>query len=131
MLAAVSNTSLWSCDTAQDVQDKINADDRCDPPTDEDLARLATGPTCRFFLPASRLNVYPDELELVWFDHKDVTNPAYALWVGLQFPGTPNRKALLAQMCAHQENDFTQVDHYTREYATSSRGVDYLDWLNL
>jgi hypothetical protein len=39
---------------------------------------------CEQTLRATRLNVYPDEIELVWFDDKDVDNPVYGLWLALQ-----------------------------------------------
>jgi hypothetical protein len=44
-----------------------------------------TGGHCEFTIPAKRLNVYPDAVELVWFDGKEVKNPAYALYVLAHF----------------------------------------------
>lgn len=129
MQDAVNNPSLWTCDTGQDVIDKLLEGNECNPVTEDDLERLAN-PTCRLFLPASRLNVYPDEVELVWFDGKEVKNPAYALWVALQSPFAPDAEKALATMCAEQQNDYSEVDSYTREYASSQRGVMYAsqDW---
>jgi hypothetical protein len=43
------------------------------------------GGHCEFTVPAKRLNVYPDAVELVWFDGKEVKNPAYALYVMAHF----------------------------------------------
>jgi hypothetical protein len=41
---------------------------------------------CEVVLRAKRLNVYPDQLELVWFDGDEPTNPTFALWVALHAP---------------------------------------------
>lgn len=127
MTKAVKDPSLWTCDKGDDVLDKVLHPDPCDPITEEDWLRVAH-PTCRFFVPASRLNVYPDELELVWFDGKEVQNPAYALWVAMQSPFAPEGAS--QDLCAQQENDYSEIDSYTREYATSLRGVMYAsqDW---
>ena len=43
--------------------------------------------TCKFLLPAKRLLVFPDQLELVWFDDFEFDNPAFALYVA-GYPGT-------------------------------------------
>lgn len=40
-----------------------------------------TGHHCAFTVPAKRLNVYPDSVELVWFDGKELDNAAYAIYV--------------------------------------------------
>jgi hypothetical protein len=73
---------------------------------------------CKMFLPASRVNVYPDELELVWFDGRDVKNPSYALYVALL--GLDQDQ----QLCSQQQQDKSKIDFIQREWATSER--DYL-----
>jgi hypothetical protein len=49
-------------------------------------------PYASFRVPARRLNVYPDAIEVVWFDEHDPANPAYVLYLWaqsleLRFPG--------------------------------------------
>jgi hypothetical protein len=57
---------------------------------------------CRFILGAKRVNVYPDEVELVWFDGKEPNNATYAVWVALQGLDPTIRDPALAQMCSYQ-----------------------------
>jgi hypothetical protein len=78
--------------------------------------------TCQLFIPIKRLNVYPDELELVWFDGREVDNAAYAIWAITQY--TPNFSTLVpgVKMCTYSAPQsgtgttvrpfaFDEVDH--------------------
>ena len=58
-------------------------------------------PVCQFVIPAKRLNVYPDEAELVWFDSEDeFTNPALALFFATFALPTGAGQAARDQLCA-------------------------------
>ena len=48
-------------------------------------------PLASSFSPAKRLLVFPDQLELVWFDDFEFDNPAFALYVA-GYPGTGERR---------------------------------------
>jgi hypothetical protein len=58
-------------------------------------------PVCQFVVPAKRLNVYPNEAELVWFDtEEEFHNPAFALFIATF--GAPDGSGASAreQLCA-------------------------------
>jgi hypothetical protein len=81
---------------------------------------------CAFTLPAKRLNVYPDSVELVWFDGKEVNNPAYALYVAAhRSTGTnPSNgapifdQAKVDELCAYTPS----IAVSSREFAMSNQG---------
>lgn len=76
---------------------------------------------CRFFVPAKRLNVYPDDLELVWFDGVEMDNPAFAIWVATQAPYAPAGSADM--LCGFSQD--SNVIFSQREYASSFWGSAY------
>jgi hypothetical protein len=81
---------------------------------------------CAFTIPAKRLNVYPDSVELVWFDGKEVDNPAYALYVAAhRSTGTnPSNEAptfdqaKVDELCSYTPS----VGVSSREFAMSNQG---------
>lgn len=80
---------------------------------------------CQFTIPVKRLNVYPDGVELVWFDGKELNNAAFALYVAAF--GAPNQKPGLPPPGAQQLCSFHQVQpnvglSYNRWFATLSEG---------
>ena len=44
---------------------------------------------CAYMVRAKRLNINPINVELVWFDDKELTNPTYALYVAAQGGNDP------------------------------------------
>jgi hypothetical protein len=85
------------------------------------LEDTAASPVCKFFVPAKRLNVYPDSLELVWFDDKETSNPAYALYVATHSPLAGS--GATDKLCAFKPKH--HVDFYPRAYDISHRGVSF------
>lgn len=86
-------TQLWN-DTALASTDGVTYDNfRCAP--------LGSTNQCQFVLPAERINVFPDGVELVFVDgDKEYTNPSFVVWLVLgddsaQVSGAP----ILQQMC--------------------------------
>jgi hypothetical protein len=49
----------------------------------------ADPPVCMYIARGKRLNQYPNSLELILFDGKDLDNPSYALWVAAHASGAP------------------------------------------
>ena len=73
---------------------------------------------CEYVVRAKRLNVYPDAVELVWFDDKELDNSTYALWVAAQDPGGSGSTASL---CTWQEATAFATfpdGHYKRAFVT-------------
>jgi hypothetical protein len=69
---------------------------RCiqDPNAEEGVGK------CHYLLPAKRLNVYPSDVELVWFDRKELDNPSYAIYVAAYAFEPPGAVPLtVQQMC--------------------------------
>ncbi len=66
--------------TLQNVADDPN-NWVCEVQADASNVRCPAGNCAQFILRAKRFEVYPDALELVWFDQADITDPMYALYV--------------------------------------------------
>jgi MYXO-CTERM domain-containing protein len=99
----------WSC-----VPDRPDATKPGGPP----------GHHCEFTIPAKRLNVYPDSVELVWFDGKEVNNPAYAVYVLAHHPtGTnpSNGQPTFDQDNVNRLCSF-EWDPYPRKFTISTLG---------
>ncbi|MEJ7731094.1 MAG: hypothetical protein WKG00_18000 [Polyangiaceae bacterium] len=77
---------------------------------------------CRFVTRAKRLNVYPDAVELVWFDGKELDNPAYALWVAAHNPATDENAR--NELCAWHPEDTWYRRSFTRRSAPSASSDD-------
>lgn len=129
---AVMKEDLWSCVlTAPGSGPQDDCDPDVDPQCIHDKPNTKPDPEdpvippryeCRFFVPAKRLNVYPDQVELVWFDElTESTNPAVGLFAAAYASG--NKKAL-EDLCAPRP-DNTSVDFRQREYARDFSGTWY------
>ncbi len=102
---SVQDPDLWSCVATEGADGKPSGESEC-----------------RLFVPAKRINMYPDELELVWFDDLDEQdNAALAVWVAGNASGDP---AALAQLC-EPRRDYRTVDFTQRMYATAYSGYEY------
>ncbi len=75
---------------------------------------------CKLVVRAKRLNVYPDEFELVWFDGKELDNPAYAVFVAAV------GATIADEICNAPPNEPT--GSFSRPFATFSLGPIYLDF---
>lgn len=75
---------------------------------------------CEFTVPAKRLNVYPDGLELVWFDGKELNNAAYALYVASFANGAP--KGATQKLCSFTQVQPSPAPSYNRPFASLSEG---------
>lgn len=59
---------------------------------------------CFFQPPIKRVNVYPHQVEGVFFDEKDVQNASYALWVAAHAAADPaDRRRAINRMCRRGE----------------------------
>jgi hypothetical protein len=56
------------------------------------------GGHCAYRVRAKRINVYPDEVELVWFDGAEPNNSTYALWVAGH--ATTSASTAINQLCS-------------------------------
>jgi hypothetical protein len=81
----------WSCVLDSNVPPFCPPDGACPPPPDPGSRH------CEYAVRAKRLNVFPDEVELVWFDGKELDNPTYALYAALHSPMAP--AGSLDQLC--------------------------------
>jgi len=131
----VMNQDLWSCvmtapadpppppDCNPDVDPEcIHDKPKKDPDPDApppDKAQYE----CRFFVPAKRLNVYPDQVELVWFDSlEESQNPAVGVFAAAHASGN---KAAEEQLCSPRP-DPTADEFRQREYARDFQGAHYV-----
>ena len=110
--------SQWVCDP------EIKIDPSC-PPGTPCLVQ-----TCKFTMPAKRLNVYPDEVELIWFDGKEVDNPAYAVWVASH--ANEDVEALVdSQLCEWKPPsavETTTGEFRRRQFVSVFLGPTYVDF---
>jgi len=91
MLAALTDPSHWSC---SDIEDGF-------PP---DYRWILT-------VPAKRINPYPDAVQLVWFDGKEVDNAAYALFVAAHAaPAGDDRDDAVGQLCRRAHPVFLELE---------------------
>ncbi|MCC6526400.1 MAG: hypothetical protein IT373_27380, partial [Polyangiaceae bacterium] len=98
---------------AAEAKNAGNDNWRCVP---YDGGATAEAHRCEYVVRAKRVNVYPDAVELVWFDGKELDNPTYALWVAAHAPGQP--PSALSELCAWQPVPV----HYPRVFAKSGKG---------
>ena len=87
----VGNDTVWKNIRCADVGDKItNGADAGQP----------TGPICYYELPAKRLNVHPDGVELVFLDQlKELDNPVYPIWLTLLELEAEGKTPTLSPLC--------------------------------
>jgi hypothetical protein len=79
--------------------------------------------TVGFILRAKRINIYPDALELVWFDTEDPDDPMFGLYcaaVQLKKMGPVTSDPIL-QLCPHAPTFITPGTVSTRKFVTVSR----------
>ncbi len=82
------------------------------------------GRQCEYKIPAKRLNPLPEGVELVWFDGKEPSNPAYVLWVAIQgiLEDDPQGGATaLAQLCQPRTLAVGGDPSFPRAFADVSR----------
>lgn len=111
------------------ISERVNKEDSSSPLKHWTCVPDAPGSDegyCAFTIPAKRLNTYPDAVELVWFDEKEVNNPAYALYVAAHMQtgtdpsnGLPTfNKAKVDELCSY--HPATLGDR--REFTLSNQG---------
>lgn len=66
--------------------------------------------TCQLRIPAKRINIYPDAIELVWFDEKDVTSVPYALYVVAHAAEGGDRASAIRSLCRRTHSSFTSFE---------------------
>jgi hypothetical protein len=108
-LSNAEMTSLAIAANGADGNGKANW--RCVPDDPDVVSDDLDKNHCEFVARAKRLNVYPDRLELVWFDGKETSNPAYALWVAAH---AAEDDAGVKELCSVKVPD----DVKTRSYAS-------------
>jgi hypothetical protein len=74
-------------------------------------------PFCQYVLRAINAEVYPDQIELIWYDRADYDNPVYALAVAAQ--ATDDAGDTLAELCNYDQ--FADVP-FGRRFARDNRG---------
>jgi hypothetical protein len=86
--------------------------------------------TCKFIMPAKRLNVHPDEVEIVWFDGKEVDNPAYAVWVAAHANADVEMlvDSQLCQWTPPTAIETTTGEFRRRQFVSVFLGPEYVDF---
>ncbi len=74
---------------------------------------------CTYMLRAKRLTLDPGNVELVWFDDKELKNSTYALYVASYASGAP--RSAVAKLCASQQLPPPQGP-YSMAYVGSAMG---------
>jgi hypothetical protein len=69
---------------------------------------------CQFIVRAKRLNVYPDAIEPVFVDGKDIKSPTYALYAALVGADASQHTSLTKELCTQS--------------GPASGGTEYTDW---